>query len=90
MNTIGCASYDSSYLCLSYPIIRYSDMEETMKKEVMDICTNACEKHTADNELVTWNINYISILIISNFYNETIDKRNMRPLIWSGFSVPRW
>ena len=35
-------------------------MEETMKKEVMDICTNACEKHTADNELVTWNINFFN------------------------------
>ena len=33
-------------------MIRYSDMEETMKKEVMEVCTNACEKHTANNELV--------------------------------------
>ena len=27
-------------------------MDEAMKKEVMDVCTTACEKHTANNELV--------------------------------------
>ena len=33
-------------------MIRYTDMDEATKKEVMDVCTNACEKHTANNELV--------------------------------------
>ena len=33
-------------------MIRYSDMEDNMKKEVMDVCTTACERHTANNELV--------------------------------------
>lgn len=33
-------------------MIRYSDMDETMKKEVMEVCTTACERHTANNELV--------------------------------------
>ena len=43
----------SGSLCLSsYPMIRYSDMDENMKKEVMDVCTTACERHTANNELV--------------------------------------
>ena len=37
---------------LSYPMVRYTDMDEVMKKEVMEVCTNACEKHTANNELV--------------------------------------
>ena len=40
------------YLIFSYPMVRYSDMDEAMKKEVMDVCTNACERHTANNELV--------------------------------------
>ena len=34
-------------------MIRYTDMDEATKKEVMDVCTNACEKHTANNELVS-------------------------------------
>ena len=33
-------------------MIRYSDMDDNMKKEVMDVCTTACERHTANNELV--------------------------------------
>ena len=35
-------------------MIRYTDMEENMKKEVMELCTNACEKHAANNELVNF------------------------------------
>ena len=34
-------------------MIRYSDMDENMKKEVMEVCTTACERHTANNELVS-------------------------------------
>ena len=34
-------------------MIRYSDMDDNMKKEVMDVCTTACERHTANNELVS-------------------------------------
>lgn len=41
----------SKPILYSYPMVRYSDMDEAMKKEVMDVCTNACERHTANNEL---------------------------------------
>ena len=44
----------SPTLCFSYPMVRYTDMDEAMRKEVMDVCTNACERHTANNELVSW------------------------------------
>ena len=37
----------------SYPMIRFSDMDENMRREVMDVCTSACERHTANNELVS-------------------------------------
>ena len=40
-------------MCFSYPMVRYTDMDEAMRKEVMDVCTNACERHTANNELVS-------------------------------------
>ena len=33
-------------------MVRYTDMDETMRKDVMEVCTNACEKHTANNEMV--------------------------------------
>ena len=39
-------------VCCSYPMVRYTDMDENMRKDVMEVCTNACEKHTANNELV--------------------------------------
>eukprot|EP00092_Neocalanus_flemingeri_P039736 GFUD01043274.1.p1 GENE.GFUD01043274.1~~GFUD01043274.1.p1 ORF type:complete len:102 (+),score=30.40 GFUD01043274.1:114-419(+) len=35
----------------SYPMVRYTDMDETMKRNVMEVCTTACEKHTANNEI---------------------------------------
>ena len=34
-------------------MIRFSDMDENMRREVMDVCTSACERHTANNELVS-------------------------------------
>ena len=34
-------------------MVRYTDMDETMRKEVMEVCTSACEKHTANNEMVS-------------------------------------
>ena len=36
----------------SYPILHHSDMEEGMAQDVMDICINACEKHTSNNQQV--------------------------------------
>jgi len=35
----------------SYPLVRFTDMDEQMKKDVMDICTLACERHTSNNEM---------------------------------------
>lgn len=35
----------------SYPLVRYTDMDDTMKKDVMEVCTLACERHTANNEM---------------------------------------
>ena len=45
-------------------MIRYSDMDETMKKEVMEVCTTACERHTANNELVRRMSGYCEIVTI--------------------------
>ena len=47
-----CVNLNKNLCPSSYPMIRYSDMEDNMKKEVMDVCTTACERHTANNELV--------------------------------------
>ena len=33
-------------------MVRYSDMDEMTRKDVMEVCTNACEKHTNNNEMV--------------------------------------
>jgi len=39
-----------------FPMVRYTDMDEDMKKEVMEICNNACDSHAANNELCAKNI----------------------------------
>ncbi len=36
----------------SYPMVRYTDMEELMRRDVMDVCTLACERHPSNNEMV--------------------------------------
>ena len=39
-----------------FPTVRYTDMEEDMKKEVMEICNGACEAFASNNELCSKNI----------------------------------
>ena len=34
----------------TYPMVKKSDMTDEMKADVMEICTNACEKHIRNNE----------------------------------------
>ncbi|XP_057311530.1 dynein axonemal light chain 4-like [Hydractinia symbiolongicarpus] len=34
----------------SYPLIRYSDMNEEMRVEAMELCVTACEKFATNNE----------------------------------------
>ena len=36
-------------------MIAYTDMEEAVKAEVMEIATNACEKYLNDNQSVKWD-----------------------------------
>ena len=36
----------------TYPLVKKTDMVDTMKTEVMEICVSACEKHTLDNEKI--------------------------------------
>ena len=35
---------------LELPQVKYTDMEEEMKSEVMEICNNACDQHANNNE----------------------------------------
>jgi dynein light chain 4 len=34
----------------TYPMVKQTDMADFMKNEVMEMCVNACEKHTTNNE----------------------------------------
>ena len=34
----------------TYPMVKQTDMADDMKAEVMEMCVNACEKHTTNNE----------------------------------------
>jgi hypothetical protein len=34
-------------------MVRYTDMEDPMRREVMDVCTLACERHPSNNEMVS-------------------------------------
>lgn len=40
----------------SYPMVRYTDMDEVMRRDVMDVCTLACERHPANNEMCAKSI----------------------------------
>ena len=46
-------------IIFTYPMIAYTDMEDTVKAEVMEIATNACEKFLNDNQSV-YNISWIT------------------------------
>eukprot|EP00095_Tigriopus_kingsejongensis_P002998 snap_masked-scaffold784_size97500-processed-gene-0.4 protein:Tk02998 transcript:snap_masked-scaffold784_size97500-processed-gene-0.4-mRNA-1 annotation:"hypothetical protein CAPTEDRAFT_157041" len=37
-------------ILFTYPMIKETDMTEDMKVEVLEVCVNACEKHTSNNE----------------------------------------
>ena len=43
-------------IIFTYPMVAYTDMEESLKTDVLEICTNACEKYINDNQSVSrWN-----------------------------------
>lgn len=37
-------------IMFTYPMIKQSDMCDDMKAEVLELCVNACEKHSINNE----------------------------------------
>ncbi len=37
-------------IMFTYPMIKQTDMNEEMRGETMELCVNACEKHSANNE----------------------------------------
>ena len=39
-------------IIFTYPMLAYTDMEESVKTDVMEIATNACEKYLNDNQSV--------------------------------------
>ena len=34
----------------TYPMVKQTDMPDDMRAEVVEMCVNACEKHTTNNE----------------------------------------
>ena len=34
-------------------MVAYTDMEDSLKTDVLEICTNACEKYLNDNQSVS-------------------------------------
>ena len=39
-------------IIFTYPMVAYTDMEESVKTDIMEIATNACEKYLNDNQSV--------------------------------------
>ena len=37
-------------IMFTYPMVKETDMNEDMRSEVLEMCVNACEKHTSNNE----------------------------------------
>ena len=40
-------------IIFTYPMVAYTDMEEAVKAEVLELATNACEKFLTDNQSVS-------------------------------------
>ena len=40
-------------IIFTYPMVAYTDMEDSLKTDVLEICTNACEKFLNDNQSVS-------------------------------------
>ena len=47
-------------------MVAYTDMEDTVKTEVMEIATNACEKYLNDNQSVHLDINVLNLIFLSS------------------------
>ena len=43
--------------------MQYSDMNEEMRVEAMELCVTACEKHSSSNE-----VSYLEMLVCLMFY----------------------
>jgi len=41
---------NNSRITYTYPMVKETDMTESMKADVMDICSTACERHSDNNE----------------------------------------
>ena len=66
LGPVGGAQEDdnmSKRMLFTYPMIRYSDMSEDMRAETLEVCVNACEKHSLSNENA------------AKMIKETLDKR---------------
>ena len=40
-------------IIFTYPMVAYTDMEDGLRAELLEICTNACEKYISDNQSVS-------------------------------------
>jgi dynein light chain 4 len=61
----------------NFPLIKYSDMNEELRMEAMELCVTACEKHAANNELA------------AKMIKETMDKKFGGPwhaIVGEGYS----
>ncbi|CAL8075268.1 unnamed protein product [Calicophoron daubneyi] len=47
----------------TYPLVRYSEMNEELQSEVVELCVTACEKFSTDNEMA------------ARFIKETLDQK---------------
>jgi dynein light chain 4 len=48
-DSAGAGGYDYRKLH-NYPLVKFSDMNEEMRIEAMELCVTACEKHSSSNE----------------------------------------
>ena len=62
----------------SYPMVRYTDMDDIMRRDVMDVCTLACERHPANNEMVSIARDIDSVIRSRPFLAEAAPKGQIR------------
>ena len=51
MSSLRCTVIIIIIYIYMYSLVQYSDMNEEMRVEAMELCVTACEKHASSNEV---------------------------------------
>ena len=72
-------------IIFTYPMIAYTDLEDSVRTEVMEIATNACEKYLNDNQSVSFTRANLKWLILT-YLGCSDDQRGSWQEVWDNLA----